>query len=130
MKLVEPDNVNSVPESTISAQERIANKVMIGSISARLYFRSQELWLFRQSILTTENLEALLRMTDADIRSSFVKCRAIQLPYRYKFSGVESLWSIKMNDGTYFLPNVISDLSKALEGDIKRNNEGTLFRGL
>jgi hypothetical protein len=56
--------------------------------------------LFCKRISTPDNLEALLRMVDCDIRTGEVRCKAVET--LLGLTHVGSVWALKMNDGSYF----------------------------
>jgi hypothetical protein len=76
----------SVPESTVPVVEREANKAMLscmGSIDHRLSLKKDQsasdgamLMLYRRSMITPDNLQALFRMCDSNIRTGKVRCHA------------------------------------------------------
>jgi hypothetical protein len=75
----------SVPESTVSVAERKVNESMLGSIRYIDHMLSLKtdnardgamLMLYRRTIITPENLEALFRICDSNIRTGMVRCHA------------------------------------------------------
>jgi hypothetical protein len=71
--------------------------------------------LFRKRIATPTNLEALLRMMDADVRTGSVRCVASSLIM--VLGQMSSIYGLKMNDGSYFASCLVSCSSKSLEDD-------------
>jgi hypothetical protein len=75
----------SVPESTISLEERLVNEIMlecIGRIDNKLSLKTDSardgamLMLYRRTMITPDNLEALFRICDSNIRTGIVRCYA------------------------------------------------------
>jgi hypothetical protein len=75
----------SVPESTVAREEREVNEVMLGCIGTIDYALSLKkgtgrvgamLMLYRRTIVTPDNLQALFRMCDSSIRTGKVRCHA------------------------------------------------------
>jgi hypothetical protein len=113
-----------VDESNISDEERELNEEMVESIicvhntiqnsSDDMNSVRALLLLFCKRIATPTNLEALLRMMDADIRTGLVRCVAANLMTALMVS-MSSIYGLKMNDGSYFASCLLSCCSKFLE---------------
>ena len=126
----------SSPESEISEHERMLNAnliIAICNIDTGLEDRSKEdadahgalFRLFRKTILTRDNLEALLRMYDADFRTGAVRCRAPYLLFRILHQH-NSIWKFRLKDGSSFSSNLIRALSKGLHDDAKKKTQTSL----
>jgi hypothetical protein len=76
--------------------------------------------LFRKTIMTPTNLQALLRITSASVRTGQIRCYAICL--LDVLMGVSSIWSVKLNDGTYFATALICAYSKVMEDDATKKD--------
>jgi hypothetical protein len=77
--------------------------------------------LYRKRISTPTNLEAILRMMDADVRTGLVRCRASTLITFLSTMG--SIYGLKMNDGSYFASCLVSCSSKSLKDDAKQDRQ-------
>jgi hypothetical protein len=118
-----------VDESNISDEERKKNEELMRCVlhvdqaiqnssdddAGALYM------LFRKRISTPTNLESLLRMMDADIRTGEVRCVASSLIL--VLGTMTSIYGLKMNDGSYFASKLISCCSKSLEDDTKQDRQ-------
>jgi hypothetical protein len=78
--------------------------------------------LFRKRIATPTNLEALLRMMDADVRTGKVRCRASSLIMTLVAS-MSSIYGLKMNEGSYFASCLVSCCSKSLEDEANQSKQ-------
>jgi len=95
----------SIPESDIPLDEREVDEHLVRSIhliDSGLQHRSLDdggalLSLFREAIMTPGNLEALLRMCNANNRIGPVRCHAIR--QIAALMALPSIWSIKLSDG-------------------------------
>jgi hypothetical protein len=93
----------SVPESTVAIEEREVNEVMLGCIGTIDHTLSlnqgsandgAKLILFRRTMITPDNLEALFRMCDPNIRTGKVRCHAFwQLR---TLVTVQATWKVKL----------------------------------
>jgi hypothetical protein len=93
----------SVPESTVSVEEREVNELMlgcIGTIDHELSLKQDsakdgaKLMLHRRSIITPDNLEALFRMCDGNIRTGKVRCHAFW--HLRTLISVQATWKVKL----------------------------------
>jgi hypothetical protein len=123
----------SVPESTVAIEEREVNEVMlqcVGTIDYELFLKQgsaqdgAKLILFRRTLITLENLEALFRMCDPNIRTGKVRCHAFwQLRM---FATVQALWKVKLqpdsNNSTSVAARFITVMSTALSDQRKHCN--------
>jgi hypothetical protein len=115
-----------VPESTLSAEQSLTNALIMGTIGRidEDLERSTDcnagptLLLFRRAIMTPSNLEAILRMIDADVHTGEIRCFAFHLLSNLTMSS-DSIWNVKMNDGTRFSTCLISAYAKALDDETK-----------
>jgi hypothetical protein len=97
----------SVPESTLSNEERLKNAWAMYSVT-RVDSCLEEiddddetmLQLFRETIATPNNLEALLCMTNPSIRTGLVRDCALEL--LSKLAKVDTIWNLRMNNGSVF----------------------------
>jgi hypothetical protein len=78
------------------------------------------LFLLRKRIATPDNLEMLLRMVDADIQTGKIRCIAFGILYR--LVQVDSIWSLKMKDGSYFATSFIVACCRALENETNEDS--------
>jgi hypothetical protein len=134
----------SVPESTVSLPERLVNEIMlrcIGQIDHIISLKADSardiamLMLYRRTLITSDNLEALLRMCDSNIRTGKVRCNAIWQLRR--LVSVQATWKVKLqlqpnsniSTSTSFAAKMITVMSAALSehrSDLcgYRNNPG------
>jgi hypothetical protein len=87
----------SVSESTIPVAEREVNEVMlacIGNIDSCLSGALQ--MLFRRTVATPDNLKALFRMADPDIRTGMVRIHAIW--HLCMLTSLRSIWDIQLKN--------------------------------
>jgi hypothetical protein len=118
-----------VDESTVSDKERELNEDMmafIHKVDQIIRKRSDDdagalVILYRKRIATPTNLEALLRMMDADIRTGLVRCVANKLILN--LSSMTSIYGLKMNDGSSYASSLVSCFSKSLEDDAKQDRQ-------
>jgi hypothetical protein len=117
----------SVPESSVSIEEREINEVMlgcIGTVDHRLQGNSQTsseagatFMLYRRVVLTPANVSALLQMTDPKVRTGRAQCHAIwhlgQLRQN-KFS-----WKVRLEGGTSFAMGLIKAMAASLEPNVQ-----------
>jgi hypothetical protein len=115
----------SVPESTVPIEEREVNEYMlgcIGTIDHELSLKQDsaqdgaKLILFRRTMITPENLEALFRMCDPNIRTGRVRCHAFwQLR---TLVTVQATWKVKLqpdsNNSTSVAARLITVMFTAL----------------
>jgi hypothetical protein len=132
----------SVPESTVAIEERQVNEVMlgcIGTIDNELSLRQDsandgaKLILFRRTLITPDNLEALFRMCDPNIRTGKVRCHAFwQLR---ALLTVQATWKVKLqlqpdsNDSTptSVAGRLITVMSTALSDQRKHCEHKSLY---
>jgi hypothetical protein len=117
----------SVPETTVSIEEREVNELMVFASFAtdrRLAINSSSsseagatLLLFRRALLTPANMTALLKMADPHVRSGSVRCLALY--YLGVLRQVRSVWKIRLEDRTSFAMGVIQVMAKALDPTIQ-----------
>jgi hypothetical protein len=111
--------------TTVSENERKVNAFMLNSIERihqRLLVNSRGdsgpmLRLFFKTIITHQNLEAILRMCDMEIRSGSVRCHAFSLVHRLTDLGDTSIWNVRMKDGKVFTLHLVSTYAKAMEDE-------------
>jgi hypothetical protein len=117
-----------VDESTVSDEERKKNEELLGCILKvdDVIENSSDddagalVILFRKRISTPTNLEALLRMMEADIRTGSVRCFASDLIMTLVMG---SIYGLKMNDGSYFTSCLVSCCSKFLEDEANQSKQ-------
>jgi hypothetical protein len=80
------------------------------------------LLLFRKRVATPDNLEMLLRMVDTDVQTGKIRCIAFVILGNV-FLGVDSCWSLKMKDGSYFATVYLVACCKALENETNKDCE-------
>jgi hypothetical protein len=91
--------------------------------------------VFRNTIVTPGNLEALPRIVDADLRIGPVRCLAFL--YLRRLCDLPSIWSSALSDGYLFSSRMIGACAKFLDDEVKegkilhrsgvqdaRNNQG------
>jgi hypothetical protein len=131
----------SVPESTVAIEEREVNEVMLGCIGTIDHELSLQqgsandgakLILFRRTMITPDNLEALFRMCDPNIRTGKVRCHAFwQLR---TLVTVQATWKVKLQlqpDSSNSTPTsvagrLISVMSAALSDQRKHCDHNAL----
>jgi hypothetical protein len=120
----------SVPESSLSPEERTATANMLKGVMAinnTLVEGShssggsddtakQLLLLFFRNIITATNLEALLRMTNADIRTGEVRCMAFHF-INDLAEMMSWIWNVKLSDGAPFSSHVIMAYAKNIQDE-------------
>jgi hypothetical protein len=118
-----------VDESNISDEERMKNEELMTCItwvhntlqsSSDVNAGAMAL-LFRKRIATPTNLEALLRMMDADVRTGIVRCVANNLIT--VLASIGSIYGLKMNDGSYFESCLASRCSKSLQDEADQSRQ-------
>jgi hypothetical protein len=119
----------SVPESTVSLAERQVNELMLGHIRTIDHTFSLKtdsardgamLMLYRRTMITSDNLEALLRMCDSNVRTGQVRCHAFWQLRR--LVSVQATWKVKLqlqpdsniSTSTSFAAKMITVMSAAL----------------
>jgi hypothetical protein len=113
----------SVPESTVSIHGRQVNDLMmesIGTIDHELAFKLDSgrdgamIMLFRRTMITPENLQALFRMCDANIRTGKVRCYAFS--HLLRLLTVQYIWKVKLLDSnsTSVASKIMTVMAKAL----------------
>jgi hypothetical protein len=126
----------SKPESTFSDEERAANENLINRVLGRVLevdnaileaeaegkMQKAMLLLFRKRLATSDNLEMLLRMVDADVQTGKVRCEASAILLRLVHD-VDYVWSLKMKDGSYFATSYLVACCKALENETNKDDE-------
>jgi hypothetical protein len=121
-----------VDESTVSDEERKKNEELMAfiykvhnTIQNSSYgdagARSALLLLFRKRIATPTNLEALLRMMDADIRTGTVRCVATNLVV--VLCAMTPIYGLRMNDGSNFASCLVSCCSKSLQDEADQSRQ-------
>jgi hypothetical protein len=118
----------SVDSTAISNEERRVNEFLIGFvclIDASFPPEGNDqfvavLLLFRKAITTPSNLELLLRIADADSQTRLARCSAMDILRR--LGQVNTTWSIKLQDGSYFMSNLVSVCAKALVDDMEKDS--------
>jgi hypothetical protein len=79
------------------------------------------LQLFRKRISTPDNLQALLRMIDADIQTGSIRCMAFEMIT--KLTEIPSIFDVKMIDGSSFSSNLIGPCAKVLDDEANTDRE-------
>jgi hypothetical protein len=134
----------SVPESNVSEKEKKVNETMLacmGSIDHRLSLKKDQsasdgamLMLYRKTMISPDNLQALFRMVDSNIRTGKVRCHAIW--HLGTFLNVQATWKVKLplqepgrnnSTSTSVAAKVITVMSAALseQRDLCGNQEGS-----
>jgi hypothetical protein len=116
-----------VDESTVSDEERHENEELIRCV-ARVFNAIHDrcetgaiVLLFMKRISTPTNLEALLRMMDADIRTGGVRCVANNL--MSILATMSFVLGLKMNGGSSLASCLVSCCSKSLEDDADQSKQ-------
>jgi hypothetical protein len=116
------------PQTTRSDEERKEDDELLTRVNyvmisiGKISDNGALLKFFSTSICTPANLDALLRMLDADIRAGRVRCLAFNI--LMKLLGLNNrVWGMKMMNGTYFSSGLIGTLSKALDDEAKKDKE-------
>ena len=78
-------------------------------------------------IMDPSNLEALLCMCDASVRTGSIRCLAFHL-LAY-LEDVHSIWKIKLSNGSYFSANLVRAYSKAMQDNAKAKQENKNIHG-
>jgi hypothetical protein len=118
-----------VDESTVSDEERELNEEMMAwMLRVDLIIRRSSdddagalVILFMKRISTPTNLEAFLRMMDADIRTGMVRCGASSLITQ--LSSMSSIWGRKMNDGSSFASCLVTCCAKSLDDEANQSKQ-------
>jgi hypothetical protein len=121
-----------VDESNISDEERKLNEEMtlcVNHLFDAIFDRCETndasagavALLLQKRISTPTNLEALLRMMDADVRTGIVRCRSSILIMILTSMGF--VWGLKMNDGSYFTSCLVSCCSKSLDDEANQSKQ-------
>jgi hypothetical protein len=120
-----------VPEKSITDQEREINDMMLGSIIRIGQFLARRdddmdetlLNSFRKSITTSDNLQALLRMLDANVRTGAVRCKAVYILWQLLTTSTHPIWDIPMKDGSDFSSQLLSAFSQALDDRVTKEKD-------
>jgi hypothetical protein len=118
----------SVDQNTISDAERELTKLMIYTIRCMVDPAMQtqtpgpRMLLFRNTIMTSTNLEALLRTTDADNRTGSVRCLSVSV--LGFLIDMTSVFDIEMTDGSNFASKWLTSYLKAMNDDLNPTNAG------
>jgi hypothetical protein len=113
----------SMPQLTFSDEERADNEYLIYRVLevdmaiALLKGEGYEAYrlLLHKRLATPDNLDALLRMVDTDMQTGNIRCIAFKILYR--LVQVNSTWSLKMKDGSYFATAYVATCCKTLENE-------------
>jgi hypothetical protein len=128
----------SVPESSVSSEEREVNEVMlgcIGTVDKRLQSNSQTsseagatFMLFRRVILTPTIVSALLEMMDPKVRTGRAQCHAIW--HLHELRQNKFSWNIRLDDGTSFAMGLIKAMAKSLDPILHAEHKKICCRGI
>jgi hypothetical protein len=113
-----------VSESTLSHEAidvHICLVRAIAKVDESFYERADGAMLkfFRKSITTPDNLEALLRIVDADVRTGPVRCLALTELFKISQSG--PIWSSKLKDGSSFSSRSYNTYAKLLDDEATKD---------